>query len=90
VHVSQLSAKNEGQDVWLRTRVHNTRAKGNNCFLVLRSAGKKKQLSKIHVQVHLPHRGTSPIHVYIYNYTYAYTCIIGEKQCIYHIEALFR
>ena len=39
VHVSQLSAKNEGQDVWLRARVHNTRAKGNNCFLVLRSAG---------------------------------------------------
>jgi lysyl-tRNA synthetase class II len=39
VHVSQLSAKHAGQDVWIRARVHNTRAKGNNCFLVVRSSG---------------------------------------------------
>ena len=39
VHVSQLSAKYAGQDVWLRTRVHNTRAKGNNCFVIMRSMG---------------------------------------------------
>ena len=38
-HVSQLTAKLEGKDVWLRTRVHNTRAKGNNCFVVMRSGG---------------------------------------------------
>ena len=39
VHVSQISAKLDGENVWLRARVHTTRAKGNNCFLVLRSAG---------------------------------------------------
>jgi aspartyl/asparaginyl-tRNA synthetase len=38
-HVSNLSAKLDGQEVWLRARVHNTRAKGNNCFVVLRAAG---------------------------------------------------
>jgi hypothetical protein len=26
-----------GCSVWLRTRVHNARGKGNSCFLVLRS-----------------------------------------------------
>ena len=26
-----------GSSVWLRTRVHNARGKGNSCFLVLRS-----------------------------------------------------
>ena len=39
VHVSQLTAKLEGKNVWLRTRVHNTRAKGINCFVIMRSGG---------------------------------------------------
>ena len=43
VHVSNLSAKHEGKEVWVRARVHNTRAKGNNCFLVLRQSGSTVQ-----------------------------------------------
>eukprot|EP00286_Rhodomonas_abbreviata_P004187 CAMPEP_0181343870 /NCGR_PEP_ID=MMETSP1101-20121128/31844_1 /TAXON_ID=46948 /ORGANISM="Rhodomonas abbreviata, Strain Caron Lab Isolate" /LENGTH=587 /DNA_ID=CAMNT_0023455583 /DNA_START=20 /DNA_END=1783 /DNA_ORIENTATION=- len=39
VHVSNLSAAQEGQEVWVRGRVHNTRSKGNNCFVVLRQTG---------------------------------------------------
>jgi len=39
LHVSQLNAEHAGQDVWIRTRVHTTRAKGSNCFLVMRSGG---------------------------------------------------
>lgn len=39
-HVSNLTAAGyEGNEVWIRARVHNTRSKGNNCFLVLRQSG---------------------------------------------------
>jgi len=40
VHVSQINAADyDGKEVWVRCRVHNTRSKGNNCFLVLRQSG---------------------------------------------------
>ncbi len=40
VHVSQLNAASyEGKEVWVRCRIHNSRSKGNNCFLVLRQTG---------------------------------------------------
>jgi hypothetical protein len=40
VHVSHLNAASyEGKEVWVRCRIHNSRSKGNNCFLVLRQSG---------------------------------------------------
>lgn len=34
--VSELSQKSPNQSVWLRGRVHTSRAKGKQCFLILR------------------------------------------------------
>uniref|UniRef100_A0A4W3HRR4 Aspartate--tRNA ligase, cytoplasmic n=1 Tax=Callorhinchus milii TaxID=7868 RepID=A0A4W3HRR4_CALMI len=36
VHVKDLTEEKVGQVVWLRSRVHTSRAKGKQCFLVLR------------------------------------------------------
>mmetsp|Transcript_39896 Transcript_39896/g.106587 ORF Transcript_39896/g.106587 Transcript_39896/m.106587 type:complete len:576 (+) Transcript_39896:3-1730(+) len=43
VHTSQLDSSFIGKEVWVRARVHNTRAKGNNCFIVLRQSGSTVQ-----------------------------------------------
>lgn len=32
----QVDETKEGQEVLIRARIHNSRGKGNNCFLVLR------------------------------------------------------
>eukprot|EP00297_Palpitomonas_bilix_P003433 CAMPEP_0113914360 /NCGR_PEP_ID=MMETSP0780_2-20120614/30319_1 /TAXON_ID=652834 /ORGANISM="Palpitomonas bilix" /LENGTH=559 /DNA_ID=CAMNT_0000912181 /DNA_START=28 /DNA_END=1707 /DNA_ORIENTATION=- /assembly_acc=CAM_ASM_000599 len=34
--VSKVDASLDGQEVWLRGRIHSSRSKGNSCFLVLR------------------------------------------------------
>jgi aspartyl/asparaginyl-tRNA synthetase len=39
VHASHLDSSFVGKEVWVRGRVHNTRAKGNNCFIVIRQCG---------------------------------------------------
>ena len=39
IHASQLDASLIGKEVWVRGRIHNTRAKGNNCFIVVRQCG---------------------------------------------------
>ena len=36
IDVSILSTKLKGQDVWVRARLHTSRAKGKQCFFVLR------------------------------------------------------
>lgn len=36
LHVRELGAKTAGKTVWLRTRMHTSRAKGKQVFLVLR------------------------------------------------------
>lgn len=51
VHISQIAADGfGGKEVWVRARVHNTRSKGNNCFLVLRQSGFTLQVT--HTSLH--------------------------------------
>jgi len=41
--IGELGAAHVGQTVWVRARVHNSRGKGNSCFLVLRGASRTVQ-----------------------------------------------